>query len=402
MKDCCDLCQSDQLEPVYRAPTGVRGLTVYVCRECGLVQSLPRIDHVPNREVSVSGGADWGNIRYGKSFRTEQAIATLHKTIDMTRLSTCLDVGSNRGSFVTCLKTLAPQVAILAVEPDPNIVSEYSQINGIEVVIDRIERLALPQGKFDLIYCNHTLEHLRSPRATLAQMREALSPQGVLLLEVPNVDFVERDDVLEEWFIDKHLYHFSQEILCRYLQLTGFSIIDFEADAVLENLTVVARQSESSIPVKKEAHCAEARKRLTQIRRYQAMIQRNEKAVQDVARHIEELARTNRVVLWGAGRIFDLLVREGTLDVHALSGVVDKHLGALAGTAHGVPIQMPSEVSGLDPDIVMVASRTYFEEIRQEVRQIKASCTVLSVTDLLLGYSDASKVFTQEIGAVVS
>ena len=49
-----------------------RGLKIHLCRHCGLVQSLPRIDRAPRRSAAVSSGADWGNVRYGKGFRTKQ------------------------------------------------------------------------------------------------------------------------------------------------------------------------------------------------------------------------------------------------------------------------------------------------------------------------------------------
>ena len=62
----------------YAPERSTRGLKVYLCRHCGLVQSLPRIDRTRQRHAAaVSGGADWGNVRYGKGFRTRQALDAL-------------------------------------------------------------------------------------------------------------------------------------------------------------------------------------------------------------------------------------------------------------------------------------------------------------------------------------
>ncbi len=33
---------------------------------------------------------------------------------------------------------------------------------------------------------------------------------GLLVLDAPNIALIGGDDILEEWFIDKHLYHFSR------------------------------------------------------------------------------------------------------------------------------------------------------------------------------------------------
>jgi hypothetical protein len=75
----CDLCDSAALDLVYEVPGTARGLKVYVCRDCGLSQSLPRIDHVPRRSAFPDSGAGFGNIRYGKGFRTQFALDTIAK-----------------------------------------------------------------------------------------------------------------------------------------------------------------------------------------------------------------------------------------------------------------------------------------------------------------------------------
>ena len=64
----CDFCESKQVKIAYKVPTSQRDLSIYVCKNCGLVQSFPKIDHIKTKNIAISGEADWGNIRYGKSF----------------------------------------------------------------------------------------------------------------------------------------------------------------------------------------------------------------------------------------------------------------------------------------------------------------------------------------------
>ena len=67
MPICCDFCRPDSLTFAYAPDGSTRGLKVYVCQHCGLVQSAPRIARTKERHsAAVSGGADWGNVRYGK------------------------------------------------------------------------------------------------------------------------------------------------------------------------------------------------------------------------------------------------------------------------------------------------------------------------------------------------
>src|SRR5689334_7150962 len=93
----CELCRRAELSLAYEPHGSKRGLKVYLCEHCGLVQSLPRIDRAPRAPAAVSSGADWGNIRYGKGFRTQAALATLRRHLDLSADLSILDVGSNRG-----------------------------------------------------------------------------------------------------------------------------------------------------------------------------------------------------------------------------------------------------------------------------------------------------------------
>src|SRR5258707_15364432 len=115
----CDQCGHDELAFAYAPDRSTRGLKVYLCRHCGLVQSLPRIARTGQRDAkAVSGGADWGNVRYGKGFRTAQAMEALGRHADLGAALAVLDVGSNRASFARALLEAAPSAALTAVEPD--------------------------------------------------------------------------------------------------------------------------------------------------------------------------------------------------------------------------------------------------------------------------------------------
>ena len=97
----CDFCRKNKLAAIYKPDGSTRGLTVYVCERCGLVQSAPRIARTADRHAAaVSGGADWGNVRYGKGFRTGAAMEAIAHHADLSGTPALLDVGSNRGSFV--------------------------------------------------------------------------------------------------------------------------------------------------------------------------------------------------------------------------------------------------------------------------------------------------------------
>lgn len=175
--------------------------------------------------MAVSAGADWGNVRYGKAFRTKDNINLLKSHVDTGSLGTVLDVGANRGAFCTAIKSLASNAFITALEPDERVIDAYENVDRVTLVQARIEDIEFESEGFDLIYSCHTLEHLKSPRETLTDHWRTLKPGGYLLLELPNIHMLAVEDMVEEFFIDKHLYHYDPGLMVEQLEALGFGIV---------------------------------------------------------------------------------------------------------------------------------------------------------------------------------
>ena len=69
-----------------------------------------------------------------------------------------------------------------------------------------------------------------------------LKPGGLLVLDAPNIALIGGDDILEEWFIDKHLYHFSETTLSRMIEAAGFTILEQPDPKDRINLLFVAQK----------------------------------------------------------------------------------------------------------------------------------------------------------------
>ena len=374
----CALCEQESPAPIWAAPDGQRGLTVHLCEHCGLVQSLPRIDRIKGRTVAVSGGADWGNVRYGKGFRTESTLKMLREAADLSSIRRCLDVGANRGSFVLRLLEEAQHARVTAVEPDENVVGEYVGDDRVDLVIGRLEETDLPEDTFDLVHCSHTLEHLKRPVEALAQLRRCMAPSSLLFVEVPNIAFIGRDDVIEEWFIDKHLYHFGLETLLATLRAAGLEPVHTRVDEV--NISVVARCGQVEAPLASPTAVHAAR---SLARRYTRSMSASRARLSVAARRIRARSLDQKVAVWGAGRIFDRLVQVGGLDPSSLFAVVDRHLSRLVGEVHGVSLLSPEEFDAGSADLVVVASRAFYGEIRDAVRAANPDCEVWGLDQLI-------------------
>ncbi|MEI9885727.1 MAG: class I SAM-dependent methyltransferase [Rhizomicrobium sp.] len=381
MTDTCELCHRAALDPVYRPERSTRGLTIHLCGACGLLQSLPRADRAARAPAAVSGGADWGNVRYGKGFRTQIALDALRRHCDFARDFSVLDVGSNRGSFARAFLEAAPNAHLTAVEPDERVAASCAGLPRTYLIQARIENVALETRRFDAVHSCHTIEHLIHPAHTLADHHRSLKDGGLLVLDAPNTALLASDDIVEEWFIDKHLYHFSARTLTRMIEAAGFTILEHPDPKDRSNLFFVARKS--GTPASQAGtDLLEVEYATDLMATYIANRARNMAALTAVAAELLTLA-PRRVAMWGAGRLFDSLVTYGRFDATGLTLLVDKHLKAHVGTRHGCTLTGPEALAEADPGVVVVMSRDFASEIAAEVNKLTPRAEIILYSDLM-------------------
>lgn len=381
MTEHCDLCRLPALEEAYQPHGSGRGLKVYICTCCGLVQSLPRADRAARADATVSSGADWGNVRYGKGFRTDPCLAIARLHADFRDSLTVLDVGSNRGAFARALLEAAPQAQLTCVEPDERVADSCFGLQRTHLVQARIENANLSADHFDLVHSCHTIEHLASPRATLADHWRTLKVGGLLVLDAPNNALLASEDIVEEWFIDKHLYHFSQVTLTKLIEASGFEIVANPNPNDRENLLFAARKrAKPPRPVKRNA--VEIDKAKSLIAGYRATRARNLAALSQVAAEIGSFA-PKRVAIWGAGRLFDALVLHGGFNPKTLVALIDTHLKAHVSERHGVALKEPEALMRTDPHVIVVMSRAFANEIARIAKMQAPKAEIVLYADLL-------------------
>ena len=381
MPAICELCRSDALQPVYAPERSQRGITIHVCAQCGLVQSLPRADRAPRSAPAVSSGADWGNVRYGKGFRTQIAVDAILRHRCAASPFSLLDVGSNRGRFARALLNEAPAASLIAVEPDDRVAGSCARLQRTELHVGRIEDIALESARFDVIHSCHTIEHLAHPASVLADHWRCLRDGGLLILDAPNIALIGADDIVEEWFIDKHLTHFSARTLVRMVEAAGFSLVEKPYPADRENIFLVAQKSlRSGDAVASDP--TEVTSAHALLSTYTATRKANLAALSQAAGELHALAHKG-LAIWGAGRIFDSLVVHGGFDTKTLRLLIDTHLKAHVGERHGCALTGPEALAEAKPGVIVVMSRGFAGEIAIEARRLAPSAEIILYADLL-------------------
>ena len=370
MTDLCLLCRSPGLEPLYEPLGSQRGITIHSCKNCGLLQSLPR-NTKGTGIPSTSHLADYGNLRQGKISRAAPNLAFFRSNLPGWRPKQILDVGASRGYFVEKFRQWLPDSTIMAIEPDTSIWPEYR--SSVEYwKPKRIENITFFGEAFELVYMSHTLEHLSTPLPTLRKLRAALAPNGWLLVEVPNIrGSMGIVDVIEELYLDKHVSHLSKNTLCKMLGQAGFLPVYHQIDT--ENVTILAKRG-GVVPVPDDYEAASIR---PIVQAYASDLIKNREALKGkVWRLNQTIRREGRpALISGGGRILSALVEAG-LDILLFDGVVDPWLPL--DEVFSLPVlNNPSMIGYVQPKSVLVCSRTSVERMEAEVMEWESNAKVI-------------------------
>jgi len=95
-----------------------------------------------------------------------------------------LDVGCGQGVGLEVFRAAGLDPLGVTLGPDV----EACRAKGLNVREMDLAFLDFEDGRFDLVWCRHALEHSVFPFFTLAEMHRVLKPGGVLYVEVPAPD----------------------------------------------------------------------------------------------------------------------------------------------------------------------------------------------------------------------
>ncbi|HET8798792.1 MAG TPA: class I SAM-dependent methyltransferase, partial [Thermoanaerobaculia bacterium] len=134
-----------------------------------------------------------------------------------------LDIGYGAGYLLRTARTHGFQV--YGVETSRTRTAALESMMGDRLRIAHLGVDPLPWGSFDAVVMTHVLEHLADPGAVLRQIFEALNPDGVLYVAVPDNESQQFRIFGKEWEAVNpvaHLQFFNERALTRALREAGF------------------------------------------------------------------------------------------------------------------------------------------------------------------------------------
>jgi 2-polyprenyl-3-methyl-5-hydroxy-6-metoxy-1,4-benzoquinol methylase len=137
-----------------------------------------------------------------------------------------LDVGCGAGFFLKLASQMGYTVKGVEISP---YAADYARHNlGLPIFKGELVDADFAPESFDIITLWHVLEHVRDPKAFLAQVNCLLKEKGLLALEVPNIGSSAARGAGINWELmapKEHFYYFDTVTLQQYLEESGFTII---------------------------------------------------------------------------------------------------------------------------------------------------------------------------------
>lgn len=219
---------------------------IFFCGECGHLQKFHTQiekdyvdDHYSNYEPHyLSNGNELlvyknGNPPIPRSYYIlQKCLPWIKKT-----KGRYLDIGSGNGITVRAARKVLKYFKLNAFDITDIYKNEITAIENFErFYCGNLKDI--PGGDFDVITMWHSLEHIFDARNVLTDVRKLLAPDGVLIIQVPDV----MRNPFDLGVID-HCSHFSYNALLKLLNGSGFEIELNACDWIYNCLTVIAKKS---------------------------------------------------------------------------------------------------------------------------------------------------------------
>jgi 2-polyprenyl-3-methyl-5-hydroxy-6-metoxy-1,4-benzoquinol methylase len=135
-----------------------------------------------------------------------------------------LDVGCGSGTLLGLLKRRGFHAKGVDFSAEAAKIAKTE--NGVEVAVGSLEEAHFPDQSFDVVTLFHVMEHVINPHQVLAEVARVLASNGVVVLQVPNIESWQFKIFGAKWYgldIPRHVIDYSKNSILKLLNDSGFS-----------------------------------------------------------------------------------------------------------------------------------------------------------------------------------
>lgn len=200
---------------------------VYLCKRC----KLGFTDPYPSEETSgylyeAKSSSDFDIIRDSFIDRIKDylSIKLLQRLAPHDHVANILDYATGNGRFAMSAAKAFPNAHVDAVDyqssPPPLLQSQINSRMGYY----SLTALSELHHQYDLIILRHVLEHTHHPVELVKNLSRLLAPNGVIYIEVPNLDSGCAKIFGKFWknyYVPRHIFHYTIDSLNEIISRAG-------------------------------------------------------------------------------------------------------------------------------------------------------------------------------------
>lgn len=239
----CNLCGGSKVKTLATKSRRGSPLRTVICSRCGLVWSdplpyNPREFYEKEYRLSYKGAF---TPKPKHVFRAGRVALSRYGMIRdfMPGSGVVLDVGAGGGEFLYLLR----KAGYCAKGIEPNI--GYAEYSAREYDLDIwngfVQDAVFPDDSIDVVTIWHVLEHTENPFHVLTGLRDFLKPEGVIVIEVPNVEAVCQSP--SSTFHEAHIHNFNPATLTAMAQKAGLRPVGVSVSPDGGNILLIGRKS---------------------------------------------------------------------------------------------------------------------------------------------------------------
>lgn len=232
--EICPACSSRQLQNLYVCADHLvskEKFTISKCLSCQLLITTPRPDSQNiakyyDSDAYLSHSSSSSGI--GKLYKLAQTYTlwTKHRLLKNLKPAKkrLLDYGSGSGTFLQYVTQRGWDAAGV----EPNEKARIASQNKTLTVYPDLPTAKQQEAHFEVITLWHVLEHVHNIDITLEYLASLLSPQGFLVVAVPNTASWDAVHYKQHWAafdVPRHLYHFNAKNIADLLKKHNFAIL---------------------------------------------------------------------------------------------------------------------------------------------------------------------------------
>jgi len=225
----CLLCDSSDYTPQLESadPVTQARFLIVRCNRCGLSFTNPRPDPI-SMQPFYPDEYRCHQHRPAKPRRNADPLAKLLPPCGQARL---LDFGCGAGGFLERMHALRWNVTGL--DATDTAVARI-RARGLDAHVGTFPQPHWNDATFDAITMWQSLEHVHHPLDVLHEAHRLLTPEGTLLVAVPNFDGWAARHFGADWYgldLPRHLTHFTPKTLRSMLERAGFADVDMGSES---------------------------------------------------------------------------------------------------------------------------------------------------------------------------